>query len=152
VKKLASSTAKLKVIPSGYRVIDTPAGTFLQKKTRRTRQYKLSKAKRQALSRASRRFKVPVVTSAAIIVGMHEPVAWLHKHNYNKTGWRGFGTLTLRNYTGIWINQEGEVKFQPKHALKGAGSLFLTYLLRRSGITKPVNRMLTRMRIPITLS
>ncbi|MHA1330413.1 MAG: hypothetical protein ACTSR2_04970 [Candidatus Hodarchaeales archaeon] len=140
---MSVTTLKAPRISGRDRVIVLPNGKVaLQSKGRR--RYKLSASKRKRIAASLRRFKVPVLTTAALGIGLGESISALFAGNWQKAG-----GVVLRNYTGydMWSK-----KWVPKAMLHGLVPLLTIMLINRSGLLKPVNQKLARARIPLRLS
>ena len=138
---------KLKTIPTGYRIKETPSGDYLVKKTRSGRKYKMSKKARNKIAASARRFKFPALTAGALAMGTWQPIQAL-------MGGQGrlAGQILLRNYTGFNIAEGGDVEWRFRYMFNGLLPLGAVMLINRSGLLKPVNQKLAKAKIPLRLS
>lgn len=141
------TSTKLKTIPAGYKIVDTAAGTFLQKKTRSRKKFKMSKQARNSIKASARRFKLPLLTTGAVIAGTWEPMQLLFMGDG-----RGAGQMLLRNYTGFNISAGGATEWRFRYMFNGLLPLVAVMAINKTGILKPVNQKLAKAKIPLRLS
>jgi len=149
-----SKVAGMKIIPSGYTVRDVGGKTFLQKKRRSRKRYKLSKKTRDKISRNARKFKLPILTGAALALPAMD--AWNDAANNAPKTVQGrvskFSRRIVANYTGIYLDDTGKVNFNWRHAAKGLLPLAAVMGAKRLGIFKGANKALASAKIPVRLS
>jgi len=130
------------VLPRGYKVVE---GTKLvQKSKQRRKQYKTPKAARQKIAAAARRAKIPLLTGGALAIGTI-PALQL----FARGAWNAGGNQLVMNYTGF-STYDGSFRF--RRLGKGLLPLLAIMLVNRTGILKPVNQKLAKMRIPLRLN
>lgn len=151
------ASAKLKVIPAGMKVLELPDGSWaLQKKTRRRRRYKMSAKQRKKIAAAARRFKIPVLTAAALA-----PTALAAAQDFQFglqqggviRGLNGALASILASFTGIVYKiDQNKVEFQPNLMLRGLVPFAGVTLIKKTGILKGAQRQVSRLKLPISLS
>jgi len=137
-------STKLKTLPKGHRIIETAHGNYIQKQKQSRRRYKTPVATRRKIAAAARRFHVPVLSIAALSVGMADPVQMAIAGRW-KSAW---GNLVW-NYTGWNIDTK---TFRFSKLAQGWAPLLLVFAINRTGIAKPINQKLARAKIPLRLS
>jgi len=137
--------AGMKVLPRGYKVV--PGTNIVQQVKQRRSKYKMSKSARNKIAAAARRFKLPVLTTGALALGMWEPIKYLFDNQAKYAG-----QILLRNYTGFNVDGMGGVEWKFHYMKNGLLPLVAVMLINRSGILKPVNQKLAKTRIPLRLS
>lgn len=151
---MSVTTLKAPRISGRDRVIVLPNGKVaLQSKGRR--RYKLSASKRRKIAASLRRFKIPLLTTSAIMLPLSMAVANAGGLNkvFTNFGMKIFAREMLASYTGIYIvPSTGGVLFKPAMLMRGLAPLVAVALINRSGVLKPVNQKLARARIPLRLS
>ena len=138
---------KLKTIPTGYRIKETADGNYLVKKSRGGRKYKMSKKARNRIAASARKFKLPVLTAGALAVGVWQPLQLLVQGQGQEAG-----QVLLRNYTGFNVDGQGGVEFKFRYMFNGLFPLAAVMVINRSGILKPVNQKLAKMKVPLRLN
>ena len=134
-----------KRLPPRTRIVMGADGkTYLTGKSRR--RYKTPAAVRKKIAAGARRFKVPVLTTAAVAAGTWEPIKNLVQGNAQEAG-----RILLRNYTGVDI-QDGSASFNFRYMLNGLVPILVVGLVRRTGVFKKVNTTLAKSKIPLRLS
>ena len=132
-----ASTA-LKIIPKNMKIFNGSDGkSYMQEKTRSRKKYKTPAKVRRKMAAAARRVKVPVLTLAALGVGTVPAFQMGFAGN-----WAGAGDLILRNYTGFSVDGS----FQFGRMASGLLPLGMVFLINRTGILKPVNQKLAKIR------
>lgn len=139
--------ATIKTVPDGFRLKTTPDGTFYEKKTRGRKKYKMSKKARNKIAASARRFKLPLLTGGALVMGTWQPIQMLMQGQGMQAG-----QILLRNYTGFNIDGNGGVEWRFRYMFNGLLPLGAVMLINRSGILKPVNQKLAKAKIPLRLS
>ncbi len=142
------------VIPSNMKVVAVGAKTFLQKKTRRRRRFKLPAKTRQKMAASARRIKIPILTLVAVgipIITAAGGAGGLTNALSSQKGFIKFGSQLLMKFTGI-NPQQPQTGFQFKQFMQGGGPLIALAILRRSGVFKGVNQQLGRARLPLRLT
>lgn len=108
----ATKVAGLPLLPAGYTVIEKGGKAYAQKKKRTRRRYKLSKAQRQKISTAAKKFRLPVLTIGANIVpifGAFDFITNIMPQNLTPNHkvvslWN----RTIKYYTGITLTLDGQ--------------------------------------------
>ena len=144
---MATSKGLPKMLPKGYKVVETSAGTYLQKSKQSRKRYKMSKSARNKIAAAARRFKLPVLTVGALAGGTWQPINLL----FQGQGQYAMQVL-VRNYTGINTDFNGSVEFKPRYMLNGLVPIVAVMLINRSGILRPTNQKLAKTKIPVRFS
>ena len=143
------SVSKLKTIPSGYRVKETSAGTFLVKKTR-SRSRKLSKRQRMAISKAAKKFKLPVLTLGVQLPWLSKSVEVFGANGSNLKALKYVGEqVILPSFTGIHIDSAGNATFDLKNLYLGLLPNVLLYGVSKTGVFRGINRNLSKMKLPL---
>ena len=143
---MSMTTVKLPRLARTDKIVSTGKGYAVQSKGRGKR-YKMSKKARDKMAAAARRVKIPVLTLGALALGTWEPIKYL---------FQGEGKLAgqhlIKNYTGIWID-EGNTHFRFRYLFNGLIPLGAVMLVNRSGLLKPVNQKLAKIKgNPLRLS
>ena len=146
-----SKVAGMSIVPSGYAVREAGGKTFLQKRRRSRKRYKLSKKHRQAIARSAKKMKIPILGIAA--VGMPALSAFKDTQKYTKMSDKldAFGRSLLASFTGVSIWGDRSVHFQPSLALRGLVPLGIYAGLSKFGILKMGNKVLAKTKLPIRL-
>lgn len=140
-----STVAKIPRLPPRTRIVVGADGkSYLTGKSRR--RYKTPAAVRKKIAAGARRFKIPILTTAAVAAGTAQPIMMLLQGNPQEAG-----RTLLRNYTGVDI-QDGSATFRVQYLLQGVVPLLAVALVRRTGIFKKANTMLAKSKIPFRLS
>ena len=130
----------------GYKIIETTKGPMLQKSKQSRKRYKTPAKVRRRIAAGIKRFKVPVLTTAALIAGTWQPI------QYAMNGaWQQAGIMLLRNYTGVDATP-GNVHFKFRYLLNGLVPLLGVGIVRKTGVFRSVNATLARNKIPLRLS
>ena len=136
---------KLKTLPRGHKIVETAHGNYIQKKSRTRRRYKTPKAVRNKMAASARRIKVPVLTLAAIYGGFHLPI-----QRARGGDWKGASEALMWAYTGWNASTQ---KFEMRGLARGVIPLVAVLLINKSGILKPINQQLGKIRMnPLRLS
>ena len=158
----ANRVAGMKIIPSGYSVKNVDGKTYLQKRRRSRKRYKLSKKRRDSISKAARKMKIPILTLAVNAY----PMANIAHSGFNMLKSVGSGAsfrsaaIGMMNsampYTGVFLsgNAQGYVtgaSWDPKRMWASLGNIGL-YALKKTGIFKGANKALASARLPVRLS
>jgi len=150
----ANRVAGMKIIPSGYSVKNVDGKTYLQKRRRSRKRYKLSKKTRDKISRNARKFKLPILTGAALALPAMD--AWNDAANNAPKTVQGrvskFSRRLIANYTGFYLDDLGRVSFNWRHAAKGLLPLAAVMGAKKIGIFKGANKALGSAKIPVRLS
>jgi len=140
---MSVTTLKAPRISGRDRVIVLPNGKVaLQSKGRR--RYRLSASKRKRIAASLRRFKLPVLTTAAIAVGTWEPLKFAAGGDFQRAG-----KWLMRNYTGFDLDAKN---WKFNRLWGGLLPIIAVVAINRSGLLKHANQKLARMRIPLRLS
>ena len=115
------------------------------------RRYKTSAATRKKRAAALRRFKIPVLTTAAVGIPLFTALGRAGNIG-SVSGLKTFGREYLSYYTGVYINEGGGATFSFSRLATGVVPLVAVVIARRFGIFKGVNQQLGRMKIPLRLS
>jgi len=147
---MSVTTLKAPRISGRDRVIVLPNGKVaLQSKGRR--KYKLSASKRKRIAASLRRFKLPVLTTAAVAYPLFSAVGAAGGINnvFTANGSKRFGGYLLAAFTGFDL---ATGRWNIRSLQYGLLPVAAVMLINKSGILKPVNQKLARMRIPLRLS
>lgn len=133
--------AGMKVIPAGFKTIVLANGeTALQKKTRRRKKFKTSKATRNKLAAARRKFTVPVLTLGANAIPIVQGIDWLtnvlpSSRSAQDKGSKLFNAV-VAPYVGIRMTAAGDVNFNFKELMKGLVPNIALFAIKRTGLLK----------------
>ena len=143
-----------RVIPKDKTILETSKGPVLVHKKQRRRRYKTPKAVRQKIAASSRRFKIPILTTAAIGIPFFTALDKAGGMNnlFTRSGMFKFSREMLASYTGVFIEGGGGVVFAPQLMLRGLVPIAMVAIINRLGILKPANQKLAKTRIPLRLS
>ena len=134
-----------KRLPPRTRIVTGADGkAYLTGKSRR--RYKTPAAVRRKIAAGARRFKIPVLTTAAVAAGTWQPIQLLMQGQGQEAG-----RVLLRNYTGVDI-QDGSAQFKFRYMLNGIVPLLVVGIVRKTGVFKQVNTTLAKSKIPLRLS
>lgn len=111
--------------------------SYMQEKTRSRKRYKTPAKVRKKISAAARRVKIPLLTLSALGVGTIPAFQLGFSGN-----WTAAGDLILRNYTGFSV--DGSFRFG--RMASGLLPLGMVFLINKTGILKPVNQKLAKIR------
>lgn len=141
------------ILPSNMKVVGT-SPLILQKIKRRVKKFKTSVATRKKIAAASRKFKIPILTSIAVgpalLISIRTAMTQVGIVNQISQ----FLRTMLRFYTGITITAGGGASFKAKDALVGLGPLFgvlVLKLIARKTITK-LGRTASQLQLPVSAS
>lgn len=139
-----------KQLPPNTRIV-TQVGNelVLTKKKRSVRRFKTSKKTRDKISRAARKFKIPIITGAAIALPLAIAITEGMKPAANSEKVKAFSRNILNSYTGIDIVERN---FKLSRMATGTLPLIGAMIARRSGLFKGANRALSRLKVPVSLS
>ena len=116
------------------------------------RKYKTPLAVRKKQALARKKFKVPVLTTAALAVPIMDAFdagnGVVHSLS-TKEGFSEFSNTLVANFTGFAPKQR---VFSSKRLFVGLGPLLAVWLVKKTGVFKSVNQSLARSRVPIRLS
>jgi len=142
------------LLPPGKTVRNIGGTNFLVSKSR-SRRFKLPAKTRKKMAASARKFKVPVLTIAAVGV----PTALAVEHAGGLTaaisttsGFKRFGSRMLQFYTGFNPAANAGSRFNIRDAAVGLGPLAALTFIRRMGLFKGVNQTLARSRVPVRLA
>lgn len=142
------------VLPSNVKFQGSGKDLVIQKVKRRTKKFKMSKAQRNKISAAARKFKVPILTAVSVApaVLMSAQTALVQPTPMAK--FSDFARNMISFYTGIWINRLGQVTFQPQRLLVGWAPIVAVGAVKAlaRGRVMAINRALSRAQIPANLS
>lgn len=146
----------IQIIPGGYKVLSKKGNKLTLMRKVRHRVHKLSKKVRDAMSAARRRFKIPLLSGAAVAIPGLQAIESANKYGgiSNINGLKvGLANL-LASYTGFYFDPLGGSKptWSLWNLMRGAGTLLAVKLTKRFGIFKGVNSMLTQNKIPVALT
>lgn len=128
----------IKILSKNMKLISGPDGSVYQTpKTRSRKRYKMPAKARKKIAAAARRVKVPVLTLFALAAGT-VPAFQLGFAGQ----WESAGDMILRNYTGFSV--DGSFRFG--RMAKGLLPLGAVFLINKTGILKPVNQKLAKIR------
>jgi len=147
----AKRVAGMQIVPSGYSVKEVGGKTFLQKKRRSRKRYKLSKKHRQAIARSAKKMKIPILGVAAVGMPVLSAVKDAQKYTKMSDKVDSFGRSLLASFTGVSIWGDRSVHFQPSLALRGLVPLGIYAGLSKFGILKMGNKVLAKTKLPIRL-
>jgi len=158
----AKRVAGMAIIPNGYSVKEVAGKTYLQKRRRTKKRYKLSKKRRDSISKAARKMKIPVLTLAVNAY----PMANIAHSGFNMlksvgsaSGFRS-AAIGMANsvmpYTGVYLNGNSQgyvtgASWDPKRMWASLGNIGL-YALKKTGIFRGANRALASTKVPVRLS
>lgn len=146
---MATKSLPPRLPPRTRVVVGGDGKTYLTGKGRR--RYKQSAATRKKRAAALRRFKIPVLSTAAVGIPLFTALGRAGSLN-SVAGWANFGREYLSYYTGVYIAEGGGATFSFSRLATGAVPLLAVVIARRFGIFKGVNQQLGRMKIPLRLS
>jgi hypothetical protein len=142
------------VLPSNVRVQSAGGTLILQKIKRRTKKFKMSKAQRQKISTAARKFKWPLLTSfavgPAVLVSAKSAMARGPLIDKLDT----FVKEMISYYTGVRIFDSGSgFIFEANRLAIGWGPIFAVGAVKlvAKGRIMAINRALSRAQIPANL-
>ena len=154
------SVSKLKTIPAGYRVKETASGSYLVRKSRSSGKRKLSKRQRMAISKAAKKFKLPVLTLGANMVPLSlfgsEMIKTVSVEPWHRTEQliKSANALTSA-YTGVTLYYDSHGKIQTGFdfdALRiGLLPNLIVYGINKLGVFKSLNRTLAKSHLPVRL-
>ena len=142
------------VLPPNVRVQSAGGTLILQKVKRRTKRFKMSKAQRQKISAASRKFKVPILTAISVAPAVLLSAQDTMVHPKLMTKLMAFTRSMLSYYTGIFVNLDGtNARFMPERLLVGWGPIVAVGTIKAvaKGRVMAINRALSRAQIPANL-
>ena len=132
---LSTTTLKAPRLSGRDRIVTLPNGKVaITSKGRR--RYKMSAAKRKKIAAAARRFKVPVLSTLAVVGPNFNAIKYMVGGDF-QTG----SKIILRNYTGYDLD-EGKWRFQ--YMLRGVAPLLALALVKKTGVLKTPSRMLSK--------
>jgi len=145
----------LKRIDKKDRVVTVDGKSFLQEKTRSRKKFKLSKKRRDAISRSAKKFKLPIITTAINA----PPLINLGKTIIDNMGETGTTQTVralnaLRPYSGVTMSADATGVVFARWKLKDMWATGLNLgnmLLQRMGLFRGVNRVLARAKVPARL-
>ncbi len=149
------STA-LKRIDKKDKVVTVDGKQFLQEKTRSRKTFKLSKKRRDAISRSAKKFKLPIITTAINA----PPLINLGKTIIDNMGETGTTQTVralnaLKPYSGVTMSGDagGNVVFVEWRLrdMWATGLNLGNMLLQKAGLFRSVNRILARAKVPARL-
>lgn len=147
--------AKLSVIPAGHKVVETSAGTFLEKIRRRRRRFKLPAKTRNKIAASARKIKIPVLTlgaNAVPLMGLATFVTQDLGSGIDQfTMGRRFFNRVVTPYTGIVMGESGP-RFQPKELMFGLVPNLIVGFIRKSRVLQSTNQRLAATGLPFRLS
>lgn len=145
----STKIAGLPFIPKKYSVIERGGKAYVTTKGRK--KYKTPAKVRRKMATAARRVKFPLLTIGAISVPVFGAVT--HAGGVSRLasadGFKKFGSYLVSRYTGFYPI-DGSFNFA--RLGEGLAPLLAVFALNRSGVLKPVNSKLAKMRIPLRLS
>lgn len=144
---------KAVVLPPRVRFSHAGGQLIIQKISRRVRKFKTSKATRQKISAASKKFKVPLLTglslAPAVLLSVQD--AMLHPTLLAKV--LAFTRTMLSFYTGMFFGLDGKTfRFEPARLAIGWGPIVAvgTFKAIAKGRLMAINRALSRAQIPVS--
>lgn len=150
----AKRVAGMAIIPSNYSVKEVAGKTYLQKRRRTKKRYKLSKKTRDKISRNARKLKIPILTSAALALPTMD--AWQDAANNAPKTIQGrvskFSRRLVANFTGFYLDDLGKAHWNWRHAAKGLLPLAAVMGAKRFGIFKSANKALASAKLPVRFS
>jgi len=139
----------VKTIPPNMSLVVGPDGkTYMRKKTRR-RGPKMSKKRRDKISRGLRKFKWPIVTGSSLVINALRAIA--DSAMYARLELRAPAALSAfqENYTGIyWRPGMTTPQFRWKSLIFGWAPILAVAVARQFGLTRVANTVLARMKVP----
>ena len=141
------------VLPSNVRVSQVGTQLILQKVKRSRKRFKMSKKQRAKISAASRKLKVPILTSLSVApaVLLSAQTAMILRQGLLDRVLE-FSLQMISYYTGALI-QGNNVTFQPSRLAVGWGPIVAVGAVKTlaKGRVMAINRALSRAQIPANL-
>lgn len=142
------------------KLVQVGSKVYLQKKRRSRKRYKLSKKHRDKLSRAAKKFKLPVLTIGANAIPIMNALRVFSRNSLRYIAETPAVQATLFNgvvapYLGVKITPTGDsfdAHFAPGELLKGLAPNVLLALLKRQRIYQAANRFISKLGLPVGLS
>jgi len=142
------------------RLVQVGGKTFMQKKKRSRKRFKMSKKHRDKLARAAKKFKFPVLTIGANAIPILNAIRVFSRWPLRQIGHDPAVQATLFNgvvspYIGIKIAPVGETfkaSFAPGELLKGLAPNVLLSLVKKQRWYQGANRLLSKLGLPVGLS
>ena len=144
---------KTQIIPADLRISGTASdGTILlEKKKQRRRRFKTSAKTRARIRTAARKFKLPVLTGAAVALPVIDAIQSAKGLPDATSKLRQFSKSIVRSYTGLDFTPDG-VKFDFGAALRGWGPLIGIGILKKTPFLRGVQRMVAKLGFPVSFS
>lgn len=137
------------------RIFSGPDGKMYQQEKKRSRRsYKTPAKIRKKMAAAARRAKFPLLTMAAVGLPVFYSVGQAGGFNqlFSRRGGFNFLRYMLASYTGVMIYDGGTARFEPQRMLFGLVPAAAVFGINKTGILKPVNQKLAKMKIPLRIS
>ena len=141
------------------KLVQVGSKTYMQKKKRSRRRYKLSAKHRKKLAAAARKFKFPILTIGANAIPIMNAIRVFSNNSLRYIARTPEVQAILFNgvvspYLGVKIVPRGEsfdAQFAPAELLKGLAPNVLLALMKRQRFYQAANRFISKLGLPVGL-